>query len=102
MEQNFASLAAVHLPSVCRLLASACCPDKDLLVLVSRLGGRDRMSLWKMQGSKTWEVDVGTDDKSSEQIVGLAWSPDGILYFEPVQLPLVNCSPTRTEHSSCP
>ncbi|KAJ7092748.1 anaphase-promoting complex, cyclosome, subunit 4-domain-containing protein [Mycena epipterygia] len=77
MEQNFASLAAVHLPSVCRLLASACCPDKDLLVLVSRLGGRDRMSLWKMQGSKTWEVDVGTDDKSSEQIVGLAWSPDG-------------------------
>ncbi|KAF8216223.1 anaphase-promoting complex, cyclosome, subunit 4-domain-containing protein [Mycena galopus ATCC 62051] len=77
MEQNFASLAAVHLPSVCRLLASACCPDKDLLVLVSRLGGRDRMSLWKMQGTKTWEVDVGTDDKSSEQIVGLAWSPDG-------------------------
>ncbi|KAJ6604670.1 anaphase-promoting complex, cyclosome, subunit 4-domain-containing protein [Mycena vulgaris] len=77
MEQTFASLAAVHLPSVCRLLASACCPDKDLLVLVSRLGGRDRMSLWKIQGSKTWEVDVGTDDKSSEQIVGLAWSPDG-------------------------
>lgn len=77
MEQNFASLSAVHLPSVCRLLASACCPDKDLLVLVSRLGGRDRMSLWKIQGSKTWEVDVGTDDQSSEQIVGLAWSPDG-------------------------
>ncbi|KAJ7293596.1 anaphase-promoting complex, cyclosome, subunit 4-domain-containing protein [Mycena rebaudengoi] len=77
MEQNFSSLAAVHLPSVCRLLAAACCPDKDLLVLVSRLGGRDRMSLWKMQGSKTWEVDVGTDDKSSGQIVGVAWSPDG-------------------------
>ncbi|KAK7064216.1 DEAD-domain-containing protein [Favolaschia claudopus] len=73
----FASLATVHLPSICRLLPSACCPDKDLMVLVSRLGGRDRMSLWKMQGSKTWEVDVGTDDKTSEQIVGLAWSPDG-------------------------
>jgi anaphase-promoting complex subunit 4 len=79
MEQNFGSLAAVHLPSVCKLLPSACCPDKDLLVLVSRLGGRDRMSLWKMQGTKTWEVDVGTDEKSSEQIVGLAWSPDGII-----------------------
>ncbi|KAJ6610891.1 anaphase-promoting complex, cyclosome, subunit 4-domain-containing protein [Mycena sp. CBHHK59/15] len=77
MEQKFSSLAVVHLTSACRLLAAACCPDKDLLVLVSRLGGRDRMSLWKMQGSKTWEVDVGTDDKSSEQIVGLAWSPDG-------------------------
>ncbi|KAJ7630959.1 anaphase-promoting complex, cyclosome, subunit 4-domain-containing protein [Roridomyces roridus] len=76
--QSFSTLAAVHLPlASCRLVASACCPDKDLLVLISRLGGRDRMSLWKMQGTKTWEVDVGTDDKSSEQIVGIAWSPDG-------------------------
>ncbi|KAJ4484101.1 anaphase-promoting complex, cyclosome, subunit 4-domain-containing protein [Lentinula lateritia] len=71
---DFASLAAVQLPLSSRLLASACCPDKDLLVLVTRLGGHDRMSLWKMQGSKTWEIDVST---SSERIVGVAWSPDG-------------------------
>lgn len=79
MQSNFSSLATVHLPSACRLLISACCPDKDLVILVSRLGGRDRMSLWKMQGTKAWEVDVGTDSKSSEQVVGLAWSPDGTI-----------------------
>lgn len=76
MSGDFASLAAVQLPTPCRLLASACCPDKDLLVLVTRLGSHDRISLWKMQGSKTWEIDVSTD---SERIVGVAWSPDGTL-----------------------
>ncbi|CAK5280536.1 unnamed protein product [Mycena citricolor] len=77
MDQSFSSLASIHLPSPCRLLHSACCPDKDLLVLISRLGGRDRLSLWKIQGSKTWEVDVGAGDKGPGQIVGVAWSPDG-------------------------
>jgi anaphase-promoting complex subunit 4 len=78
MELNaFASLAVVQLPSQSRLLASACCPDKDLVILISRLGGKDRMSLWKMQGSKKWEVDVGTEDANAEEIVGIAWSPDG-------------------------
>ena len=78
METNgFASLAVLQLPSACRLLSSACCPDKDLVILISRLGGKDRMSLWKMQGAKKWEVDVGSDANSSEEIVGLAWSPDG-------------------------
>ncbi|KAJ3750355.1 anaphase-promoting complex, cyclosome, subunit 4-domain-containing protein [Lentinula detonsa] len=71
---DFASLATVQLSSPSRLLVSACCPDKDLLVIITRLGGHDRMSLWKMQGSKTWEVDVSTN---SERIVGIAWSPDG-------------------------
>lgn len=35
------------------------------------------MSLWKISGSKTWEVDISTDEHRSEQIVGLGWSPDG-------------------------
>ncbi|KAF8898719.1 anaphase-promoting complex, cyclosome, subunit 4-domain-containing protein, partial [Infundibulicybe gibba] len=70
-------LAAFQLPSPSRLLSSACCPDKDLVALISRLGGQDRLSLWKIQGSKTWEVDVGGQDNNSAQIVDLAWSPDG-------------------------
>ncbi|KAF7320323.1 DEAD-domain-containing protein [Mycena kentingensis (nom. inval.)] len=74
---SFAQLAKVHLPSPCRLLETACCPDKDLLVLISRIGGRDRMSLWKMTGTKAWEVDVASDDKPNEQVVAIAWSPDG-------------------------
>src|ERR1700683_1834209 len=78
MELNaFASLAVLQLPSQSRLLVSACCPDKDLVILISRLGGKDRMSLWKMQGSKKWEVDVGTEKANPEEIVGIAWSPDG-------------------------
>ncbi|KIJ21731.1 hypothetical protein PAXINDRAFT_165137 [Paxillus involutus ATCC 200175] len=72
----FATLATLQLPSPCRLLSSACCPDKDLVVLISRLGGHDRMSLWKLQGSRKWEVDIGTDDVSA-MVTGLAWSPSG-------------------------
>ncbi|KAL0071986.1 hypothetical protein AAF712_000909 [Marasmius tenuissimus] len=75
MESNaFSPLTAVQLPSSSRLLSSACCPDKDLLLLVARIAGRDRMSLWKVSGSKTWEIDVGAN---SERIVGFDWSPDG-------------------------
>ncbi|KAK7058948.1 hypothetical protein VNI00_001572 [Paramarasmius palmivorus] len=75
MDTNaFSSLTAVQLPSSSRLLASACCPDKDLLLLLTRLAGHDRMSLWKVSGVKTWEVDFGS---KSEEVVGFDWSPDG-------------------------
>lgn len=77
METNaFASLAKFNLPTGSRLLPSSCCPDKDLVLLISRLGGVDRMSLWNSnQGSKVWEADVG-EDNSSTHILGLSWSPD--------------------------
>ena len=78
MSNSFISLANIRLPSPSRLLENACCPDKDLVVLFSRLGGTDRMSLWNSnQGSRVWEADVGTDDTSSH-VVGIAWSPDGM------------------------
>lgn len=73
---SFASLATFKLPSPCRLLTSACCPDKDLVVLLTRLGGRDRISLWKMQGSRKWEVDITSNDVSAT-VAGLAWNPSG-------------------------
>ncbi|KAL6309999.1 anaphase-promoting complex, cyclosome, subunit 4-domain-containing protein [Sparassis latifolia] len=74
---SFAPLAFIHLPSPARLLRSAWCPDKDLLVIVTRLGGNDRISLWKMQGSKKWEVDVELDSSSRDEVTGIGWSPDG-------------------------
>lgn len=77
----FASLATLRFPSPCRLLSSACCPDKDLIVLVSRLGGHDKLSLWKLQGSKKWEVDVGEDDDASPRVAALVWSPSGEFSF---------------------
>jgi hypothetical protein len=73
----FASLAVLQLSSPCRLLPLACCPDKDLVVLVSRLGGRDRLTLWKMQGTKKWDIDVECDESSTESVSALAWSPCG-------------------------
>ncbi|KAF8078603.1 anaphase-promoting complex, cyclosome, subunit 4-domain-containing protein [Lyophyllum atratum] len=79
MEANGLSpLGVLHIPSSSRLLTSACCPDKDLVALISRLGGRDRLSLWNYShGSKVWEVDVGAGDENvAADIVGLAWSPD--------------------------
>jgi anaphase-promoting complex subunit 4 len=79
MQTNaFASLAVLQFSSPCRLLSSSCCPDKDLLILISRLGGQDRVSLWNStQGAKIWEVDIG-DENSGATVVDIAWSPDGM------------------------
>ncbi len=77
MQKNaFSSLSVVQLAAPSRLLPSACCPDKDLVVLVSRLGTQERLSLWKLSGTKSWEVDItsGNDD----HVVDVAWSPDGV------------------------
>lgn len=75
----FSSLALIQLPSPSRILNASCCPDKDLVLLISRIGGQDRMSLWKVQGQKKWDVNVGAEASESEHIVGIAWSPDGML-----------------------
>jgi len=73
----FTSLANIRLSSPSRLFENSCCPDKDLIVLFSRLGGTDRMSLWNYnQGLRIWETDIG-DGNSSCHVVGIAWSPDG-------------------------
>jgi anaphase-promoting complex subunit 4 len=77
----FTSLGLLQLPSPSRLLSSACCPDKDLVVIISRLGGHDRMSLWNYShGSRVWEIDFSSiADGPVTEIVALAWSPDGMM-----------------------
>ncbi|KAI0051696.1 hypothetical protein FA95DRAFT_1534014 [Auriscalpium vulgare] len=90
---DFTSLATLQLPPHSRLLPSACCPDKDLVVVITRTGGKDRMSLWKMQGSKKWDVDVDSGAAQDEEIVDLAWSPDG------QSIVLVHHPPRTTFHS---
>lgn len=97
----FASLATFKLPSPCRLLASACCPDKDLVVLIARLGGRDRISLWKMQGSRKWEVDIATDDVPAT-VASLVWHPDGqtiAVVHESGRITMHSVQDGRTERS---
>lgn len=90
----FAPLAVLQIPSPSRLLATACCPDKDLVVLISRLGGEDRLSLWNYNhGSKVWEVDAGCANGTNvAEIVDLAWSPDG---------ERKTTYPSEITHSSC-
>lgn len=74
-------LANVQIPVSSRVLSVSCCPDKDLLLLVSRLGGLDRISLWHSNsGAKVWEADLGGEGATVE-VQGIAWSPDGRLPF---------------------
>jgi anaphase-promoting complex subunit 4 len=79
VNRPFVSLAKLPLPPSSRLLPSACCPDKDLVVIISPQNGKDHVSLWKMQGSKKWQVDVHSVSVRNETVVDLAWSPDGVL-----------------------
>lgn len=73
----FNTLAAFQTPSPCRILSASCCPDKDLVILISRLGSLDRISLWNTtQGVKIWEVEIG-EDVENTRVADLAWSPDG-------------------------
>ena len=77
--QAFACIANVSFPSATRVLPSSWCPDKDLLALVTNVVGKDRLSLWKMQGGKIWEVDVYPDageGSTQSRIVEVSWSPD--------------------------
>lgn len=74
---SITSLANVRLSSKSRLLRTACCPDKDLVLLISRVGNADKLSLWKIQGSKRWEVEVDSSSGNGEEVTALAWSPDG-------------------------
>ncbi|KAG2023470.1 hypothetical protein CC2G_001122 [Coprinopsis cinerea AmutBmut pab1-1] len=78
MESNaYPPLANVHVPVQSRVLSTSCCPDKDLVLLISRLGGLDRISLWNSNsGAKVWETDVGEED-ATVNVNGIAWSPDG-------------------------
>lgn len=78
---NFSSLSVLHLSSPSHILPSSCSPDKDLLLVISRLGTKDTISLWKMQGGKKWEVDVSAGTAAHEEVTGIAWSPDGMSTF---------------------
>lgn len=102
INRPFVSLAKLSLPVSSRLLPSACCPDKDLVVIISPQNGKDHVSLWKMQGSKKWEVDVHSVSVRNETIVDLAWSPDGqaiALIHHPPRVTVHSVQDGHEEHS---
>ena len=46
------------------------------MVVITRPRTKDRISLYKMQGTKVWEVEFDADSPDELQIVDVAWSPD--------------------------
>ena len=82
MATTIAPVATIALPNPSRVLRTSWCPDKDLLVMLSRFAQQEKLSLWKMSGSKKWEVDLpGNAEYKVDQIVDIAWSPDGMQLF---------------------
>ncbi|KAI0695596.1 anaphase-promoting complex, cyclosome, subunit 4-domain-containing protein [Cytidiella melzeri] len=71
------SIENIRFPARSSILRSSWCPDKDLVVVVVHAVGKDKISLWKMTGSKKWEVDIERESTGSHEIVDIAWSPDG-------------------------
>ena len=80
MATTIVPVATIRLPNPSRILHASWCPDKDLLLVISRVAGKARMTLYKMQGTKTWEVALQhpAQPKVQEEIVSVTWSPDGM------------------------
>ncbi|KAH9849773.1 anaphase-promoting complex, cyclosome, subunit 4-domain-containing protein [Lenzites betulinus] len=77
MSTTIAPVATIALPNPARILKASWCPDKDLLVVLSSFAHQQKLALWKMSGSKKWEIDLpGNSDTKVEEIVDIAWSPD--------------------------
>ncbi|KAK4687139.1 hypothetical protein P7C73_g2981, partial [Tremellales sp. Uapishka_1] len=89
---SFTPLATLHLPAPHVLHPHACNPAMDLVVLLSTSlpsgarnvvgkgkekassgkGDTTKVALWRMSGSKVWEVEL------EGRVLGLAWSRDGL------------------------
>src|ERR1700761_2718985 len=78
---GFEIMGSFVLPHSSRLLRASCCPDKDLMALVSKVGSKDHLSLWELQGSKKWQIELHKGLPTPEEVTALAWSPDGIVPF---------------------
>ncbi|KAI1797865.1 anaphase-promoting complex, cyclosome, subunit 4-domain-containing protein [Ganoderma leucocontextum] len=78
MVTSIAPVANTQLPTTSRVLPTSWCPDKDLLVVTSHVSHQEKMTLYKMQGSKKWEVTIQPQllGKMEAEVVGVAWSPD--------------------------
>ena len=75
---GFKTCATVRFATKARLLPTSWCPDKDLVLVVTNLAGKDRLSLWPREGArKMWEVEPNIEVAEGTQIIDVAWSPDG-------------------------
>jgi anaphase-promoting complex subunit 4 len=73
----FDVFSTTYIRTPARLLRSSCCPDKDLVVLITRPANKDRLTLYKLQGTKQWDADVDKSLPDDETIVDIYWDPTG-------------------------
>ena len=80
MATTIASVATIQFPTTTRILRTSWCPDKDLLVVFSVVSHQTKMTLYKMQGGKKWEVTIQPKQvgKKDVDVVSVTWSPDGM------------------------
>jgi len=74
---SFSQLGQFYVAPGSRLLPGACNSEKDLVILVQRGESRDTISLWRLQGTKRWEIDVIANHDATGRVRGVTWSPDG-------------------------
>lgn len=75
---SFVQLGSFSVEPDTRLVSGACNPEKDLVLLIHRGETRDTLSLWKLQGSKRWEVDTISNFEQTGKLRHVSWSPDGV------------------------
>ena len=78
---SFSQLGQFYVAPSSRIPPGACNSEKDLVILVQRGESRDTISLWRLQGTKRWEIDVIANHNSAGRVRSVAWSPDGKSWF---------------------
>jgi anaphase-promoting complex subunit 4 len=73
----FSLIGSLHLPTPSRLPENACCPNKDLIIVIMGGGLKEKMLLLNLEGNKKWETEAVSDGMDRNRIMSVAWSPDG-------------------------
>lgn len=78
---SFSHLGQFYVAPGSRIPPGACNSEKDLIILVQRSESRDILSLWRLQGTKRWEIDVIANHDTAGRVRGVTWSPEGKTMF---------------------
>lgn len=81
---SFSQLGQFYVAPGSRIPPGACNSEKDLVILVQRGEPRDTISLWRLQGTKRWEIDVIANHDTAGRVRSVTWSPDGNPYCFPL------------------
>ena len=83
---SFSQLGQFYVAPGSRIPPGACNSEKDLVILVQRGESRDTISLWRLQGTKRWEIDVIANHHMAGRVRSVTWSPEGQINASPFPL----------------